>query len=806
MRRFFRDWKIQTKITLMAVVLVLLPILIISALALGRFTHALQRAAEADLEHILQDVVSMCRIEQGSLRSRAASSLDMAQSMLKDRGRYLREDRAVTVVFKAVDHETREVRRVELPLLETGDSPITGNSGLVEEIQRLLGGECTVYQRVDEGGLLAISTTVPDRGGPGAPGDYISLTSPLVDAILRGQTYLEQTFKGDRWETRAFGPLRDEGQRIVGALCVKTRDQPIDALKKAIARIRVGRTGYAFVVDTKGNIILHPTKEGRNIASLPNPAESAVISKIIQEGSLLRERQVGTIRYPWVNVELGEKRPRRKITKYVYFKDWDWIIGAGSYEQEIYHAVGRTRLFIYLVSGAIVSAAVFLAVLLSRLLTRPILNLTEITARMARGDFSHQADTSSRDEVGLLGRSFNEMARQILDKTEKLQEIVADRTARLTESEARYQRLFEGSKDGIYISTVEGKFLDVNQSAVELFGYRDKEDLLSIDIPRDLYVNPEDREKMKKEIERHGYVKDFEQRLKKKDGTEVFVLITSNLVRDAQGRPVAYEGIMRDITERKRLDAELKKTQAFLVQTAKTRALGDLVAGVAHELNNPLMASDTILHVISENLHKGCPNQTRLELVQECNRRMAKIINHLREFSRQAETVFEPLDIRLPLENALMIVGQQLLNQNISTEKDLAPNLPVILGDSNQLEQVFLNLISNARDAMQDQDEPRRLIIKTRLIEKETEQEVEVLIGDTGRGIPEEIIDKIFVPFFTTKDVGKGTGLGLAICYGIIENHGGRIEVDSRQDRGTNFRVYLPVPKGDENGKKNPGS
>jgi len=210
------------------------------------------------------------------------------------------------------------------------------------------------------------------------------------------------------------------------------------------------------------------------------------------------------------------------------------------------------------------------------------------------------------------------------------------------------------------------------------------------------------------------------------------------------------------------------------------------------------MASETILHVIHENLHEGCPNRTRVELVQECNRRMAKIINHLREFSREAEALPEILDIHVPIENALMIVGQQLLNRNISTVKDLAPDLPKILGDPNQLEQVFLNLISNARDAMEGRNQRNELTIQTSLVKTKGQQELEVIIRDTGRGIPREIMEKIYEPFFTTKEVGRGVGLGLSICYGIIENHGGRIEVDSQEDRGTTFRVFLPVPRGGE--------
>ena len=223
------------------------------------------------------------------------------------------------------------------------------------------------------------------------------------------------------------------------------------------------------------------------------------------------------------------------------------------------------------------------------------------------------------------------------------------------------------------------------------------------------------------------------------------------------------------------------------------RALGELVAGVAHELNNPLMAADTFLYVIRENLDKENENQKRLELIQRCHERIDKIINHLRDFSRQSKFAFRKIDINEPIENALMITGQQLLNHGIRLIKNFSPNLPKIWGDANQLEQVFLNLISNARDAMGKVDRKRELTMSTGLILRNGWNDMEISFKDTGSGIPEENLDKIFEPFFSTKQVGKGTGLGLSICYGIIEAHGGRIEVESKLDEGTTFRVILPA-------------
>jgi signal transduction histidine kinase len=205
------------------------------------------------------------------------------------------------------------------------------------------------------------------------------------------------------------------------------------------------------------------------------------------------------------------------------------------------------------------------------------------------------------------------------------------------------------------------------------------------------------------------------------------------------------------------------------------------------------MASQTILHVIFNNLHENCPNKGRLELIRRCNDRIQKIVEHLREFSRQERPKFQKFDINQPIKNALLITGQQLLDHNISVVKRLAEGLPEILGDSNQLEQVFLNLITNAMDAMDLIERQKELTIGSELGKDKTFSSVAVSIKDTGAGIPPENLDKVFEPFFSTKPVGRGTGLGLSLSYGIIEAHRGKLEIKSQTGKGTEVKVILPV-------------
>jgi two-component system NtrC family sensor kinase len=205
------------------------------------------------------------------------------------------------------------------------------------------------------------------------------------------------------------------------------------------------------------------------------------------------------------------------------------------------------------------------------------------------------------------------------------------------------------------------------------------------------------------------------------------------------------------------------------------------------------MASNTILHVIMEDLNKDPVSQRRLSVLLECNRRVESIVKHLKEFSRQSPGQFALVDVNRAVEDALIITAQQLLNRNIRIEKSLAQKLPPVRGDANQLEEVIMELLANARDAMEGNTREKILALTTFVESEDGKKKVAIEVKDNGKGIPVEIRDKIFEPFFTTKDMGKGTGLGLSICYGILEDHGGSMEVESTPGEYTLFRVLLPV-------------
>jgi C4-dicarboxylate-specific signal transduction histidine kinase len=259
-------------------------------------------------------------------------------------------------------------------------------------------------------------------------------------------------------------------------------------------------------------------------------------------------------------------------------------------------------------------------------------------------------------------------------------------------------------------------------------------------------------------------------------------------------------GDLRETTqEMERREQELRDKQEQLIQAGKLATLGELTTGVAHELNNPLNNIGLFVGNVIDYVRLGKVENERmladLEKVVEQVKKATEIISHLRTFGRAAPVAFEPVAVNDVIERALSLTQEQLRLREIEIELDLCPEAPVVLGNSIQLEQVFINLLTNARDALAEAEE-RRINIECSL----AGEMVVMVFRDTGPGIPDGLEQRIFDPFFTTKDVGTGTGLGLSITYGIIKEHGGSITVESLPGGGASFRIELPLagPDADE--------
>lgn len=493
----------------------------------------------------------------------------------------------------------------------------------------------------------------------------------------------------------------------------------------------------------------------------------------------------------------------------------------------------------------------------------------------------------------------------------------------LIDSEKRLRTLFERVKHGLFISSKGGQFLDCNQALLDMLGYSSKDEFLSREVARDLYVHPGDLEIFLGKMKRDGSVKDMEVEYKRKDGEKITILLTGDPVMDESGEIIGYEGINLDITERKRIESELREANQFfanliessvdgiiaadmkgdififnkgaealtgyaaeevigkihitdiypegvakevmlklrssehggvgklhptqfnvadkageeipiqlsavliydsrgkevatvgiftdlrprlnmekklqethlqLVSSEKMASLGKLAAGIAHEINNPLGGILIYSSLMMEDLPVDDPKRQDLgRIVQEASR-CKEIVESLLEFARQTEPKMEPTDANRAITNGLFFLENQALFHNIQIIKKLDPALPLVHGNASQLKQVLINIIVNAAEAMHGNG---TLTITS--YPSSDGKSVFLEFTDTGEGIPEENLTRIFEPFFTTKDIGKGTGLGLATSYGIIEDHGGKINVESTVGQGATFTIELPASREAEN-------
>ena len=348
------------------------------------------------------------------------------------------------------------------------------------------------------------------------------------------------------------------------------------------------------------------------------------------------------------------------------------------------------------------------------------------------------------------------------------------------ESEERYRLLFQESRDAIYITTRDGKFFDINNSGLNLFGYT-KEEITELN-PNQIFADPEDRIKYQKSIEDQEFVRDYPVKLRKKSGERMDCLVTSTIRRSNENNIIGYQGIIRDITEQKRMEAELQKID-------KLESLGIMAGGIAHDFNNLLT---TITNNIS--LVSITGDNKLLELLKD-----SKIAcNHARNLTHQLLTFSEggaPIKKVSYIGNLLKDSSSfALRGSNIRFTYAIPPDLWPVEIDEGQITQVMHNLVLNATQAM---TEGGTIDIRAENIKEGTKdmlslehkKYIKFSIKDRGIGITKEHIKKIFDPYFTTKK--DGSGLGLASTYSIIKNHGGDIDVSSEPGSGTVFHVYL---------------
>ena len=359
---------------------------------------------------------------------------------------------------------------------------------------------------------------------------------------------------------------------------------------------------------------------------------------------------------------------------------------------------------------------------------------------------------------------------------------------------AAFERLFQAIHEGVYIGTIGSDGTDTvvaNPHVKHILGYGSETpdtDVRFLDIER--FHEAPVHASLLERLAIDGSVVNYLARLRRIDQASVWVEITARAVPTNCGLRV--EALVRDVSERKKLDDERRDIYHQLLQAEKMAALGQTVSGVAHELNNPLATILTWAERLITQKSALEPQVRRgLDIILSESERAARIVRNLLTFARKRQTTRAMVDINQVIRETLALRAYDQRVTNLGVIDALAAGLPHAFGDAHQLQQVLLNLIINAEQSMLSAHGRGMLVVRTW---HDPDRECVTLeINDDGPGVPDDVQDKIFDPFFTTKEVGKGTGLGLTVAYAIVNEHGGRIRVESRPAAGASFFVDLPV-------------
>jgi two-component system cell cycle sensor histidine kinase/response regulator CckA len=363
----------------------------------------------------------------------------------------------------------------------------------------------------------------------------------------------------------------------------------------------------------------------------------------------------------------------------------------------------------------------------------------------------------------------------------------------LRRSEARYRSLVQSAVYGIYRSSLEGRFFDVNPAVIAMLGYDSAEEVVALDPSSDVFLDPSEQARVMSEFQRGARLDNVEVRWKRKDGSAITVRLSGRVVNSPEETAEVVEIIAEDITERRVLENQFRQAQ-------KMEAVGRLAGGVAHDFNNLLMVISGYTEVLLEHTRKSNPLYPKIEAIHQATDRATTLTRQLLAFSRKQLLELKVVDLNIIVEDMERLL-RPLIGENIELHTQLAPDLGHARADAGQIEQVIMNLVVNSKDAMPNGGKITIQSANARLNPNDLRREysyiqpgdyVVLSVSDTGHGMDKETQLRIFEPFFTTKEKGKGTGLGLSTVYGIIKQSGGYVLVESEPQKGTTFRIYLP--------------
>jgi PAS domain S-box-containing protein len=560
-------------------------------------------------------------------------------------------------------------------------------------------------------------------------------------------------------------PIRDEQGRPQGLIGAGIS---LDYVKRIAEGLTVGRGGYGFIIAKDGTFIPHPNRDfvmKKKVTDFKDPSVLALGQAMLAEGS-------GFLHYEYEGTQ--------KIAFYQPIPRAGWSVATSLPTSEFFSPATRMLKFYALVTAIITMTIALLIVLASRRITNPLLEFAHHAGRIGQGEAQlAEVGIRSSDEIGTMASAFNGMVRRLNATLEVL-----------SHSEKQYRTLVDNLSVGIYRSRPlpHCQFVQVNPAMLTIFQYDDMDEFLRLDLAC-LFKHPEQCADFMDQLKSKGTVQNMEIAMQRRDGNTIWCQVSTNVLSGPDGEAEWVDGLIEDISEPRRLEEQLRQSQ-------KMEAIGKLAGGIAHDFNNLLTAIIGYVSLSMERIETGSPLQNYFNHIRDASNEAAKLTQGLLTISRKQIMTLKPIEL-----NETVRKIEQLMTLIIGADVEFlvscTPENLVVLGDSSQIEQVLMNLVTNARDAMPGGG---RLSISTSLMEIQPDhgylnldpgKYALISISDTGHGMDDATRQRIFEPFFTTKEIGKGTGLGLSIVYGIIKQHNGEISVYSEPSLGTTFRIYM---------------
>ncbi len=584
-----------------------------------------------------------------------------------------------------------------------------------------------------------------------------------------------------------------------GLYVIDVEDQIKKELLSTVSRIRFGKEGYIFINRLNGDALV---SNGKLFSGEKKLWE--IFNKDAEKTKAIFEKEYRAalkpdgdyIYYSWKKLTDSTKESPK--ASFIFgIPDLQWLVGAGVYlddvethiasmQTELNHQIKVKLIYFSLIVAGIVTIFLLFFNRFSHRLKKDLNLFLSFFNNAARSDKKINREAIKFIELDQMAEYANKM--------------LADRKkseAALRQSEEKYRKLFENLYDIYFRTDEKGHFTLLSPSVEKYLGYTPDE--LIGQNTKIFYIHPQERDQLKSLLLKNKHVENFEVQHRCKDNSVIWVSINAELLTDEKGNFKGVEGITRDVSRQKQIEYEKEKVEAQLQQSQKMEAIGTLAGGIAHDFNNVLFSIIGFTELTMDDVPEGSVALDNLQEVLNGAMRASKMVQQILAFSRNAATEKKPIKVQSVVKEAINLLRTSIPS-TIEIRQDIDESCRPVLADSTQIHQVIMNLATNAYQAMLEKGG----VLNVTLMEDEIGSDdpgldlqpgtyLKLTVSDTGHGMDDEVMRKIFDPYFSTKNPGKGTGMGLSVVHGITKDHGGDIKVTSKTGKGAAFEVYLPL-------------